>query len=262
MRHPCRGCGTSPRSTATSTCLTAALDDLGLVVEGVERVGEGLEDVVVARVAEIAAIEGADRIRRVVVDAGDGPLEIVCGACELRRRRPGPAGPGGRGAARRHRASPAGKMRGVESNGMLCSGRELGLIRRRRRTARPDRRRGGRGRVGRWPRSSASSPTSCSTSTVEGNRPDAWCIAGVARDLAARLGLPFAAARPAASRPRGRHAGGRAGHPGGRGTELCPRMIVRVLSGWRSGRRPAGSPAGWRWPACGRSTTWSTRPTT
>ena len=27
---------------------------------------------------------------------------------------------------------------------------------------------------------------------VEANRPDAWCMAGVARDLAARLGLPFA----------------------------------------------------------------------
>ena len=58
------------------------LDDLGLVVEGVERVGEGLDDVVVAGSVEvIAAIEGADRIRRVLVDAGAGePLQIVCGA--------------------------------------------------------------------------------------------------------------------------------------------------------------------------------------
>ena len=43
-------------------------------------VGEGLGDVVVARVEEITAIEGADRIRRVVVDDGDGPVEVVCGA--------------------------------------------------------------------------------------------------------------------------------------------------------------------------------------
>ncbi len=60
--------------------LAAALDDLGLVVAGVERVGEGLGQVVVARVDEIAAIEGADRIRLVTVEAGDGPLDIVCGA--------------------------------------------------------------------------------------------------------------------------------------------------------------------------------------
>ncbi|HXN58964.1 MAG TPA: hypothetical protein VN886_00795, partial [Acidimicrobiales bacterium] len=62
--------------------MRAALDDLGLVVESIDYVGEGLGDVVVSRVLEIAAIEGADKIRRVVVDAGGGsePLDIVCGA--------------------------------------------------------------------------------------------------------------------------------------------------------------------------------------
>ncbi|HEY1827608.1 MAG TPA: hypothetical protein VGF87_06275, partial [Acidimicrobiales bacterium] len=53
-----------------TSVLRTALDDLGLVVEDVELVGEGLEAVVVARVDEITAIEGADKIRRVVVDAG------------------------------------------------------------------------------------------------------------------------------------------------------------------------------------------------
>ena len=57
--------------------LRATLDDLGLVVEDVEMVGEGLEDVIIARIDEITAIEGADKVRRVVVDAGAGPLEIV-----------------------------------------------------------------------------------------------------------------------------------------------------------------------------------------
>ena len=50
--------------------LAADLDALGLVVEGVEKVGEGLRDVVLARVLEITAIAKADKIRRVVVDAG------------------------------------------------------------------------------------------------------------------------------------------------------------------------------------------------
>jgi len=62
--------------------LTAALDDLGLVVEEVEHVGQGLESVVVSEVTEITPIEGADKIRRVVVEAGDGPLEIVLGVPE------------------------------------------------------------------------------------------------------------------------------------------------------------------------------------
>jgi len=59
--------------TESTEELRVILDDLGLVVEGVERVGEGLEDVVVARIDEIRAIEGADRVRLVVVDAGHGP---------------------------------------------------------------------------------------------------------------------------------------------------------------------------------------------
>ena len=54
--------------------LTAALDDLGLVVEEVEHIGEGLESIVVSEVTEITPIDGADKIRRVVVEAGDGPL--------------------------------------------------------------------------------------------------------------------------------------------------------------------------------------------
>ena len=54
--------------------LAATLDDLGLVVEAIELINEGLDDVVVVRVESIAPIEGADRIRKVVVDDGDGPV--------------------------------------------------------------------------------------------------------------------------------------------------------------------------------------------
>jgi len=57
--------------TETTDELRAILDDLGLVVE-VLTTWRGLEDVIVARIDEIRAIEGADRVRLVVVDAGDG----------------------------------------------------------------------------------------------------------------------------------------------------------------------------------------------
>ena len=43
--------------------LAETLDDLGLVVEGVKHVGEGLEDVVVARVLEINAIFGGAEVK-------------------------------------------------------------------------------------------------------------------------------------------------------------------------------------------------------
>ena len=106
--------------------LASTLDDLGLVVEEIQPVGEGLGDVVVARVLEIGAIAGADRIRRVVVEAGGEPVEVVCGAWNFHEgdivafAPVGAVLPGGFEISRR-------KMKGVVSNGMLCSGRELGL---------------------------------------------------------------------------------------------------------------------------------------
>jgi phenylalanyl-tRNA synthetase beta chain len=210
--------------------LAAALDDLGLVVEGIERVGEGLERVVVSRVTEIAAIEGADKVRRIVVDAGaeDGePLEIVCGAWnfEVGDRVPlAPVGtvlPNGTEIGQR-------KLRGVTSNGMLCSGNELGLS--------DDH--AGLLVLGDEVDAAPGTPLTEALGiepdvvfeiTVEGNRPDAWSMAGIARDLAARLGLPFTLPEPPAPKPSGRPIGeaasGRVESP-----ELCPRLTVSALA--------------------------------
>jgi phenylalanyl-tRNA synthetase beta chain len=207
--------------------LTAALDDLGLVVEGIERVGEGLEDVVVSRVTEITAIKGADRVRRVVVDAGDGaPLEIVCGATNFAvgdRVPLAPVGavlPGGFEIARR-------KMRGVESNGMLCSGRELGL------SEDSD----GLLILGDDTDAAPGTPLTEALGlesdtvfdiTVEGNRPDAWSMAGIARDLAARLGLPFTLPEPPPPAPSGRPIAD-AAQATVEDLALCPRLTVAVV---------------------------------
>jgi phenylalanyl-tRNA synthetase beta chain len=208
--------------------LTAALDDLGLVVEGVERVGEGLGSVVVSRVTEITPIKGADRIRRVVVDAGAGEtLEIVCGAFnfDVGDRVPlAPVGtilPTGDEIERR-------KMRGVWSNGMLCSGKELGLS---------DDQAGllvlgaeAPGEPG-TPLLEALGlePDVVFDITVEGNRPDAWSVMGIARDLAARLALPFLPpeppAPPAGDRPVESQATAEVDSP-----DLCPRLTVSVLN--------------------------------
>lgn len=215
--------------------LVAALDDLGLVVEAVEKVGEGLEDVVVSRVTEITAIEGADRVRRVIVDAGGEPLEIVCGAFnfDVGDRVPlAPVGavlPGGFEIGRR-------KMRGVVSNGMLCSGRELGLSE------------DGAGLLVLGDQVTAVPGTPITEAlgllpdtvfdiTVEGNRPDAWCIAGIARDLAARLHLPFLLPEPpnpaSSGRPVGQAATAIVESP-----DLCPRLTVSIFSGITVGPSP------------------------
>ena len=206
--------------------LRAALDDLGLVVEAIEHVGEGLGDVVVSRVLEINPIKGADKIRRVVVDAGAAPLEIVCGADNFAvgdRVPLAPVGailPGGFEITRR-------KVRGVVSNGMLCSGKELGLS--------DD----GAGLLilGEEAPGEPGTPLiealglghdTVFDITVEGNRPDAWSMVGIARDLAARLGLPFRAPEPPDPPPSGRPvepaATAKVESP-----DLCPRLTVTVL---------------------------------
>lgn len=207
--------------------LRATLDDLGLVVEDVEFVGEGLDDVVVARIEEIAAIEGADRVRRVLVEAGSGPLEIVCGAMNFAQGDLVPLAPVGA-------VLPGGfeiatrKMRGVTSNGMLCSGRELGLD--------DD----GTGLMiitdvaavpgARLVDVLALEPDVIFDVTVEGNRPDAWCISGIARDLAARLDLPFAQptlpAMPSGGPPTGERASLVVEE-----TALSPRFSLAIFDG-------------------------------
>jgi phenylalanyl-tRNA synthetase beta chain len=205
--------------------LRPTLDDLGLVVEGIDYVGEGLDDVVVARIDEIRDIEGADRVRLVVVDAGNGPLEIVCGATNFATGNFVPLAPVGA-------TLPGGfeitqrTMRGVTSYGMLCSGRELGL---------GDDHRGllildelitpqvGQGLL----EALKIEPDAVFDISVEGNRPDAWCVQGVARDLATRFGRSLrepSLATPNSTTTSDNFASAVIDDP-----ELCGRLTVSVL---------------------------------
>lgn len=215
--------------------LRETLDDLGIVVEGVEHVGEGLEDVVVVRVDEIRAIEGADRVRLVVVDTGAGPLEIVCGATNFAVGDHVPLAPvgailpGGFAIAER-------SMRGVTSHGMLCSARELGLSEDHEGLMLLD------GlitpRVGeRLVEALGLVPDVVFDVSVEGNRPDAWCVEGVARDLATRFARTLRApalASPNSSTPTASLAGAGIDAP-----DLCGRLTVSLLRGVRVGPSPA-----------------------
>src|SRR2546427_605755 len=57
-----------------------ALNQLGLEVEGIDEPGREIGGVVVARILDILPHPDADRIRLADVDAGDGPVRVVCGA--------------------------------------------------------------------------------------------------------------------------------------------------------------------------------------
>lgn len=113
-------------TSASRDELSAVLTAIGLEVEEVTPLGGGLDKVVVARIVDAVRHPEADRLQICQVDAGQGTLlQIVCGAPNAR---PGLVAPLALVGARIGALDigPA-KLRGVDSNGMLCSARELGL---------------------------------------------------------------------------------------------------------------------------------------
>jgi len=107
--------------------LAHALTMAGLEVEELTPLGEQLDGVVVAEIVAADKHPQADRLQVCRVDAGHGQtLQIVCGAPNARvgikvpLAMVGASLPGGI-------AIKAAKLRGVESSGMLCSAKELGI---------------------------------------------------------------------------------------------------------------------------------------
>ncbi|MEP6907444.1 MAG: phenylalanine--tRNA ligase subunit beta, partial [Pseudoxanthomonas sp.] len=111
---------------ATRAELAATLTAIGLEVEEVTPLGDSLAGVVVARIVECSKHPEADRLQVCKVDAGQGDLlQIVCGAPNAR---PGLLAPLATvGTVVGEITIKAAKLRGVDSNGMLCSAKELGV---------------------------------------------------------------------------------------------------------------------------------------
>ncbi|HET6631078.1 MAG TPA: phenylalanine--tRNA ligase subunit beta [Rhodanobacteraceae bacterium] len=102
-------------------------DLAGLEVEALETVGGPLPGVVVARIAACERHPQADRLQLCQVDAGQGEmLQIVCGAPNARPGIKVPLATLGAELPGGMVIKPA-KLRGIESRGMLCSARELGI---------------------------------------------------------------------------------------------------------------------------------------
>ncbi|MEN3363043.1 MAG: phenylalanyl-tRNA synthetase beta chain [Burkholderiales bacterium] len=116
----------------TSDELSHLLTMSGLEVEEVEPVVPPFSNVVVAKVMEVARHPNADRLNVCQVDAGTGTLlNIVCGAPNVRAGMKVPAALAGAKLPPGEDGKPfeikVGQLRGVESQGMLCSARELKL---------------------------------------------------------------------------------------------------------------------------------------
>src|SRR5439155_25420355 len=153
-------------------------------VDAVVPLHQDLRDVLVARVLEVKPHPNADRLTLCVVDVGgSAPVEVVCGSSNVRASKSYPFAPVGAvlpGGLRLERRT----IRGVESNGMLCSAKELGL---------------GPDQAGILELETTAAPGTPFLDAVPvaddqivvdvpANRPDLLCHKGVARELAAVLG--------------------------------------------------------------------------
>ncbi len=114
-------------TTATLDQIVEALTRIGLEVEGVENPGEKLAEFKIAKVLSAERHPQADKLQILSVDAGNGPLQVVCGAPNARAGLVGVFGAPGAYVPGLDVTLKLASIRGIESNGMMCSTRELEL---------------------------------------------------------------------------------------------------------------------------------------
>jgi phenylalanyl-tRNA synthetase beta chain len=168
----------------TSASLAEIVDTLtrvGLEVESVEDPGAKYSGFVVGRVIEARQHPNADRLKVCIVEAGGEPVQVVCGAPNARSGMKSVFSPVGTYIPGKKITLAKGVIRGVESNGMLCSAAELelsddheGII------ELPD-----DAPIGVPYARFAGLDDPVIDVAVTPNRPDATGVAGIARDLAA-----------------------------------------------------------------------------
>ena len=161
--------------------ISAALNRIGHEVEGIEDPADKLAGFRVAKVLTAAKHPDADKLQVLSVDTGEGdPLQVVCGAPNARAGMKGVLGLPGAVVPANGMELRKSAIRGVESNGMMCSVRELelgdehdGII------ELPD-----AAPVGQsFAAYSDASPVF--DVAITPNRPDCMGVMGIARDLAA-----------------------------------------------------------------------------
>ncbi len=220
--------GLSPEELAEK--LTMA----GIEVEKIERPGERLNDVVVGKVLSVGRHPNADKLTVCRVDSGRGELQIICGAPNVRTGAKVAVGLVGAvlsdGAALRKLRKA--RIRGVDSEGMICSEMELGLgedadgI-----IILPD-----EYEVGRSLASALELDDAVLVIDVTPNRPDCLSTLGVAREVAAILGTEvkrLSSEILETDEPSSKYASVLTEN-----FDLCPRYCARVLTGVRVGPSP------------------------
>ena len=172
--------------------LSETLSALGLTVEDMTLIGDIVDGVVLAKVLDLRPHPAADKIQLVDVDAGDGEArQVCCGAFNMAVgdlipfATPGTVMSNGLKILQR-------KMRGEVSSGMCCSGAELGLSDDHEGILVLNDRVVPEAELGMAVGAAIGlEPDVLWDLEVNANRPDAMSVAGVARDLAAALGVDF-----------------------------------------------------------------------
>ncbi len=219
--------------------LAERLTMLGVEVEGMQKLGGEFDGIVVAQVVTKEKHPNADKLTVCRVNDGTTERQIVCGAQNFKAGDkvalilPGKSLPAKPGEA--PFTIKVGKIRGVESHGMMCSPQELGLpdpveglliLREDAQVGQPFAQYLGR-----------SGSDVVYDLEVTPNRPDLNSAIGIAREIAAVTGHPLKLPEVAAPKPEGRveqFVSVRIEDP-----ELCPRYSARVARGVKIGPSPA-----------------------
>ncbi|HVP15695.1 MAG TPA: phenylalanine--tRNA ligase subunit beta, partial [Terriglobales bacterium] len=210
----------------------------GLYVEGIETLGRRYPGVIVARVIEVTKHPNADKLTLCRVDTGAGELIVVCGAPNVR---PGMIAPLATVGAR----LPNGivlkksKIRGVESQGMLCSEDELLISEDHTGIVDLERFLGDGAALapGRPLEELMPPPDAVLEVEVPFNRPDGLGVVGLARELRAAFSVPWTGA--AAARLHRVWRGGDDFDLALEDEDGCPRYIAQTVENVRIAPSPA-----------------------
>ncbi|WP_439120453.1 phenylalanine--tRNA ligase subunit beta [Marivita sp.] len=173
-------------TTATVDEITYALTDLGLEVEGVENPADKLKTFTLAKVKHAEQHPDADRLRVCTVETDEGDKQIVCGAPNARAgitvvlAKPGDYVPG------IDVTLSVGNIRGVESQGMMASERELELSEEHDGIIELPSGEVGERFIDWLAQNDPAKVDPVIEIAITPNRPDALGVLGIARDLAAR----------------------------------------------------------------------------
>ncbi len=217
-------------TTASLDEIVRALTECGLEVEGVTDPAAALAPFTVAEVLTAAPHPQADKLQVLTVDTGSGVVQVVCGAPNARADMKGVFGGPGSYVPGSDLTLKVATIRGVESNGMMCSMRELELS---------DEHDGiielpADAPVGQGYAVYAGLGDPVIDVAITPNRQDCMGVAGIARDLAAK-GLGSLKDRPIELVP------GKFSCPVDIRTddvEGCPAFLGRVVRGVSNGASP------------------------